>query len=291
MAGLVGGQSPSAAGDGASCVGVLDGARFPEVIPDYVAWHQLWKGVAAAQTGVPAREAVKSAIGLADEAFEALTAIAPERAADAQGIDESIKAGHRVPEHARSVLQARDKAIRHLSAADFERTQEWVETQRRSLKYRLPVAGRMRGQRCVVSVNGRLQPELIPESYAWRVYLAMLASETGRNSRSDGTLDPEYVRVQQTDVLRMPAEDIQFLYAFAKQATQDMNEYEAAFRERAANSDDPDMHRQIAINLWRQSLVSRAAVIRSMSASSWAVVEQHVDRLRHGTLFDFPTGF
>ena len=283
-------ESPAATGDGIECVGVLDGARFPEVIPDYVAWHQLWKRVGTPQAGSQGKEGVKSAIGFADAGFEALTSIASERAADVQAIDESIKVGRRMPDLARRTLQARDQAARNLSASDFERTQEWVETQRRSIKYRLPVAGRMKGQRCAVSVNGRLHPELIPDSYTWRLYLALLARELERNSRSDGTLDPRYVRVQQGDLLRMPAEDIQFLYTFAKQTTEDMNQYEALFRERHANSVDPDIHRQLTMNLWKRSLASRAAAVRSLSKDSWAAVERHIDRLRFGTVFDFPTG-
>ena len=172
-------ESPAATGDGIECVGVLDGARFPEIIPDYVAWHQLWKGVGTPQAGAQGKEGVKSAIGLADGGFEALTSIASERAADAQAIDESINAGRRMPDLARRTVQARDQAVRDLSASDFERTQEWVETQRRSIKYRL----------------------------------------------------------------------------------------------------------------WKKSLASRAAAVRSLSNDSWAAVERHIDRLRYGTLFDFPTGF
>ena len=84
--------------------------------------------------GTQGKEGVKSAIGLADAGFEALSSIASERAADAKAIDESIKVGRRMPDLARRTLQARDQAVRALSASDFERTQEWVETQRRSLK-------------------------------------------------------------------------------------------------------------------------------------------------------------
>ena len=283
-------ERPAATGDGIECVGVLDGARFPEVIPDYVAWHQLWKAMAKPQAGTQGKEGVKSAIGLADAGFEALTSIAAERGADAQALDETITAGRRMPDLARRTLQGRDQAIRTVPPSDFERIQEWVETQRRSIKYRLPVAGRMKGQRCAVSVNGRLHPELIPDSYTWRLYLSLLAGETARYSRSDGTLDPEYVRVQQGDLLRMPAEDIQFLYTFAKHTTEDINQHEALLRERHATSVDPDIHRQLAMNLWKKSLASRAAAVRSVSNDSWAAVEGHIDRLRRGTVFDFPTG-
>lgn len=265
-----------------TCVGTLDGALAPQLIPDSYVWGEFWALVRSATDGsASARQRLTKELEVDDPALQVLSD-AHERAVRAR-----TEAGASVPTHARDIrLEARDELVRALPPPQYDRIERWVDGRRSQAvfsfgKIGTPTPPDATGtSKCRVSISGHEYPQFIPEWYAWEMYFRTHATIANDNRAESGLLTPAYLKTLQRHHLPIRGEEIELVVSIASAAVQRLAELAKA---PAAEADWLNRERALLV------LRARAELVRKLPASSWLAVEKDVDSIRSGTVFDFPT--
>lgn len=253
----------------AGCTPILDAGKFPELVPDHMAW-------AALQQRLTKRSKQQ---------------MAGDLGVDRATVEKIDTAMARHAQGASASLDGRDDLIRSLSPSELERVEGWVQAQRRQGFYRFARTGTIvedatKGPRCHLSVNGRENPELIPEAFYWEAYFRFKAGVAQGFVQPDGSFQAEFLRAQQMQRLRMPLEELTLVLNTA------MNTLSAIERRRSlqvlTDGNDAGLVTRLAIAKIVES--ARADLVRLLPRASWQKVVAEAHRVRKNTLFDFPTG-
>lgn len=250
------------------CAAVLDGSKFPELIPDGAVWNALAGEVTSGAFTQTGRE-----LNISNGAREIVArTFTPRGGAPVAGDD--------------SALQKRDALTRLLSVSDFRRVSDWTEGRRLQTSYTFPIPGKLGrpdaqgARRCTISVKGSEHPSLIPESYYWDAYFGFKAGAVEGFSEPDGRLALAFVRAQQEHHLPMPIRDIELFFQVAQRVVDQLDRV-------APQEGDASTRRRQRAKIVRDG---REQLVRRLSGSSWLVVQSDAARARHSTIYDFPTG-
>jgi hypothetical protein len=252
-----------------SCIATLDGGKFPELIPDAVAWMNL-------EDGITNRSIHETELGpkLSPAAKTAIERVLGKRGgAPTAGADET--------------LSRRDALVRELSPGDFRVLSSWVETRRSEIRHVFPISGELGPQdrqgfrRCTLEVIGREHPSLIPEAFYWEAYFRSKASAASDHWLAGDTLMPAFLRAQQKYHFMMPFADITTVFEVAVRAVTEIERV-------ASTAVESSERRRRSAAIVREA---REELIRRLPESSWRAVLGDATRgVRDVSVFSFPTG-
>jgi hypothetical protein len=257
------------------CSGTVSGSTHPELVPSYYAWEQFF-----ARVGAPDSTILHSA-GLEPSFADLVKRRAAEalpRAAAVRAAPQASLALERDSVAAQSILTARDDLIRTNPPGVFDSLAELVSQRSRDLLYPIAAPGKPvvsgRAVKCRVDVKGRDYPHLIPEFDYWEFYFRVytIASESYLSGTDDYL--PEYLSAVQRGRLPLPTEDLKRFLNLARETTRHV----IAAREAGSNN------ATIAPIVLR----ARAQLIRSLSATTWTLIQEDAHRTRAGEIFTFP---
>ena len=285
------GNSQTALG-GTACNGTIDSALFPELIPAHVGWNELWNQATASitlQTTETLRQRFDIDGNVLSQVLETAAQVRISRERVARGEPVS-NLGVVVPVARPDVatdaaaaelgLAARDELVRRLTPSDFAHLDKKVAMQRPET-FRFEGIGRVRGQtppKCFVSINGAEYPHLIPESYYWLTYF-QFRTRSFRASANEARL-AEFLESQRKYHLNIPLDDVKLVFAAASAVADKVDQL-----QREGGGGHTLAHRQHVAGLVAET---RAELIRNLSPASWLQVQTDANRVRSGTIFDFP---
>ncbi len=249
-----------------SCRGVLDGAKFPELLPELVVWNRFADELAQLPTRVRNGKPLPEALTRGVAEISALTT------------------GDRSRDHAQ-VIRTRNAVIRELRPKDLAQLDQDLEEQRARTEFELPVTGVLSPadadgrRRCQVIVKGSEHPELIPESYFWEAYFVVKAKAADGIFDEQDKLPPDFVKAQQRHHLPIPASDVNLVFRRARQVV-------ALLSDVQGTSDHDVELRQRRARIVRNA---RQTLLRELSPASWVAVEADASWLQRSTTFNFPT--
>ena len=273
------------------CTGTLDGSRFPFLVPEYVTWEVLFRSSQNRDIGGASDVARELQLsddadrGLKSEGGAALTRASAVRQTGAapQGASvESIAAD--------AILESRDDLLRRIAALDRDKVLERIEMLRHKTLYTFAKRGRRTSAgsaeiTCLISINGREHPELIPEAYYWEFHLRALAAVSSHHRTGPTTFDVDYFSTLRKDLLQIPAADVVALLNHAVATIELIDQV----RNSPLTSGQTGEQREAAAA--RVSAVSRLDLMSRLSKPSWMAIDRHARSRRGGITYDFPTGF
>lgn len=191
---------------------------------------------------------------------------------------ESIAAG--------AILESRDDLLRRIAALDRDKVLERIEMLRHKTRYTFAKRGRRTGVgsaeiTCLISINGRKYPELIPEAYYWEFHLRALAAVSSQHRTGRTTFDVDYFSTLRRDLLQIPAADVVALLNHAAATIELIDRV----RNTPLTSGQTGEGREAAAA--RVSAVSRLELMNRLSKASWMAIERHAKSRRGGITYDF----
>lgn len=242
------------------CEGRLNGEEFPFLIPEYVVWKEIFR------TGQGTE--ADASLQLTEAGRRSLQAI------ESMALDRGA---------AEVILEARDDLLRALSSSDSKRLMEHVDSRRRQTRFTFEKAGRrtaVQGSRipCVISIDGRQQPQLIPEAYYWEFYFRTLATVSEQNRIGVEAYSADYLRALRQHHLPISEHDV---ITVLRTATETRAQIDTA---RAAYRDSKDAEPAVAAIVQ----TARLKLLRTLPRESWLIVQRDAARVRVGTTYDFP---
>lgn len=260
-----------------SCASIIPGEVFPEAIPTYVGWNNLFSEVARLGLNHPLAN-----VGQIDrDEFAQMR----QRNDQLQAEMGRSKARHfsseprvRDADLANVVLEARDDLIRTLSHGAFAVVENAAQA---ALKkpFDVPAPGTLvkpqglQESLCRVTVRGRDYPHLMPERLLWKLYLVSRADSAAKFRVGTATYDPRHIAaVQRT--LQAPPEHILTVLEVASRVQAEIvalpNEVES---DRLGD--------QIA-------MTARNELVRTLPKEVWEAVKFDAFRIRNGMVTTFP---
>jgi hypothetical protein len=265
----------------APCEGRLNGEEFPFLVPEYVAWEDIFTRAQRTQPTGSGLQLTESG----RQSLQATGSLALKRAAALRATP--VQPGAISPNSAAAdlLLEARDDLLRTLSTVDTARLVEAVESTRRQTRYAFAKPGRrvnipIANITCLITIKGKDQPELIPEAYYWEFHLRSLASISAEHRIGGAAYTADYMSALRHH-LRIPDRDV---IAVLTTAAETLLQVDAA---RAKYTDSRDAESAVA------SIVraARLKLLRSLPRESWVAVQRDAARARVGTVYDFPTTY
>jgi hypothetical protein len=243
-----------------SCSAVLDGSKYPDLIPDAVAW-----AVIGGQVSAGTFRQTAQTLGVSGAGADVIARMFAGGGAPITGPT--------------AALTKRDLLTRQLSTGDYQVLRDWVETERRQMLFTFPVPGRLSAaspegnRRCTLEVKGKDHPEWIPESFYWEAYFRTQVDAVGEY-RVGGRIAPIYLKTHQQLHLPMPVEDLRIFFEIADRTVAQLG----------GGSGDSRRNAEIVRN-------AREDLVRRLRESSWRVVlADATSRVRDAAVFAFPTG-
>jgi hypothetical protein len=281
-------------------VGRLAGGEFPELIPAYYVWEELFRTAHSAHLGSSSaslvlataleldRNATDSLVAVSSAASvraSALRAASPSADVPGLSLDREIAA-------AEQILEARDELIRELPKATFDRLRAWVDVRRRQTTFSFQPRGRLLttdlgGTRCQVSVKGKEYPHLIPEGFYWEFYMRGLSLSAREYRAGRGGYAPEYIETLRRYHLPILEEHIQLLLNVSSQTIVRVDNLRTG-----ADYTQEGRGRQLDIEVADLVADARAELVRQLPRAAWAAIQRDAStRSRASTVFDFPPSF
>lgn len=276
----------------ADCVARLDGSAFPQLIPEYWVWEELFARVQSGkETSTLAQLRTRTHLSeggtnlLASTSSAALRRVELLRSSTAptNGVSRNALV-------ADALLDSRDELLRSLSDTDVQSLIEHIGRRRREMLYAFAKPRRRADDetqrvKCRMSVSGKADAELIPEAYYWEFHLRVLASISETRRLGPDKYDADYIDALRQQSLPIPETDVLLVL---KTAIQTIAEVDGL---RVAHS--ASLEGGIAIEMLVANAVqsARVTLLRRLSSSSWSVVQRHAASRRAGIAYDFPTSF
>lgn len=273
-----------------ACVGTLDGAKFPTLVPSAFLWQQLFesagnRNIEALRGKLDARS-FERLVEAADVALARSSALL--RAGLAAGSPDALQADRDIAA-AEALLDARDELTRTLTPPDFDELEQFVQTMSREVAYVFDVPGKWvpwdAGQRCKVTVKGSERPDLIPEAYAWEFYFRVRSVTAAPAATGPDRHSVEHLlALRRHSLSGIPLEHIQIVINVATAATKRVDAI------RAAEPNVPHDHQKVLLDIQRTVFRARRELVRALLRTSWLAVLGDMGDMMRGTTFDFPTG-
>lgn len=278
------------------CIGRILGAKYPDLVPAYATWDNLFEaGEAARRTNhmaalanllqideaTAARVADAGSAGRARARALKATALPPD---DAGGL-----AHQRDIAAAEVILETRDDMLRSLSGAHVTSLLKHAAGLRRTLTVELDAPGKLvwpipgDPPTCLVTVDGSEFPHLIPEAYVWEAYFHLQAAAAEDHRTSDGKYTDDYIQALRQHHLPIPEADINTVIDIAREAF--------ALVEAKRHSPQSDVTEARETDAQVAAIVDSYSVtlLQRLQRSSWRAVIRDMMRIRTGTEFTFPT--
>lgn len=272
------------------CAATLDGARFPNLVPEQFPWEALFE-LAARQPSRIARD-----INVTAATSQLLSSVARDAQARAEALRRAplpsvALTADREVEAAEAILEGRDSLIRQLRPTELDRLLSWVAQTTKSSGYSLPAPAEPTGfvaspTPCRVTVNGREFPHLIPEPFYWEFYFRAKVLATKGYQTADGRYSPEHIKALQQHHLRMPEKDTITVLDIADETIRVVDQ----LRSRADATPEED-RLPVLESIARAVMQGRAELIRRLPVSSWRAVRQDARQEQTASVVQFLTGF
>jgi len=271
------------------CAATLDGARFPNLVPEQFPWETLFELAAREPRRIARDLNVTAATG------QLLSSVARDAQARAEALrgapvpNVALTADREV-EAAETILEGRDSLIRQLTAIELDRLLSWVaQTTKRSV-YSLPATAEptglvASGTPCRVTVNGREFPHLVPEPFYWEFYFRAKVLATNGYKTADGGYGPEHIKALQEHHLRIPDQDIITVLGIADETIRAVDQ----LRSRADATPEEDRP-AVLESIARVVMHGRAELIRRLPVPSWRAVRQDARQEQAASVVQFLTG-
>lgn len=171
-----------------TCDAWVDGAEAPFMVPIHLPWNELWERADHASQTPDGEARFGAELGVDADAVSLILAAASARASH-QPLND-IFTNYPAMLAAEASIEARDRLLESLDAADAARVQAWVKA-RTAKPFPLGVRGQLATtadgrEECRLSVLGNVHPELIPEWNAWKIFFTRLGAFTGRYVNAEG---------------------------------------------------------------------------------------------------------
>lgn len=265
-----------------ACEGLIDGRAYPFLVPAHLTWKALWNRADAAKNSA-ARASLSRELQVSDAVVESVLAAATTRRSPL-GV-RTARPRNPLTEQADLEIDARDRLRRSLSPEDAARVEEWVANNSDQF-HRLGVAGRAVTDPsgrvlCRVSVNGNVNPHLIPEHEYWGVYFQFLARTANLKATEDGRWGQEFIRALQETQLPLSEDQLVALVGVAVATDKKLQQLRVI--------SNPNVDHQARVAEMRDVVIdARTRLLMSLDPKSWQVLLRDVHRVRRGTVFDFP---
>jgi hypothetical protein len=265
-----------------ACQGRLDGDQFPFLVPEYLVWEDSFSRV----QGTRPTDAGLQLTASGGRSLQAIGSVALKRAAALRAAPAQPGAASPATTAADLVLEARDDLLRTLSTADAERLAEQIESNRRRTSYAFAKPGRRAAVpsariTCLISIEGKEHPELIPEAYYWEFHLRTLASISEQRRLGDSTYTADFMSALRRQHLPIPERDVIVVLTTARDTIPNVD------AARAKYEDSKDAERAVATIV----RTTRLKLLLSLPRESWIIVQRDAARRRAGIVYDFPTTY
>jgi hypothetical protein len=276
----------------ADCVARLDGGAFPHLVPEYSVWEELFQRVQAAK-GLPTLADIRGELQLSETGMNLLTSASTVALNRASALRSSPFPPNGIPQKtaaADMIFESRDDLLRSLSQNDLQQLADHIDLRRRQTLYAFQRPGRRatsstQSFNCPISISGKVDAELIPETYYWEFHFRVLASISEKHRVGPNKYDADYMATLREQRLPIPETDIVLVLQSALQAITAVD----GVRANGSISDVPG--REVEVAVAETIRIARLGLLRKLPKSSWVVVQRDAANRRGGIIYDFPTSF
>jgi hypothetical protein len=263
---------------GEPCSATLSVTQYSDYVPAYVGWEALFEDVAAKRVS-------PRAMGLAadEDRLTAAAALAAQQTANIRSAKGLSGAPSEAAAVAAAVLTQRDDLFRTAQpetvAALSAATRGLAQTATIDLGAQGRTVETPGGPRCVLTVDGRVYPHLLPEGEVWRNYFTSYERMVQRDDVKDaaGQYRTAFLSTLRNSRLNLPR-PIQLVVLQTAERT--MAAVRQAERAGALNNE-----------ITRLVLNARTSLLRSISQTEWIEVQRDVASIREGSFFRFPVDY
>ena len=260
------------------CRGSLNGAQYPELVPEYLAWQALF--------GELQREGIQhptvNDVTLGATAYKAVVEKSNglrSQLAALQRLHQGREVRIRDAEIADAVTDARDDLIRSLSSTSYAILKAALQKAKRK-PFELPAPGQtventLAEGSCQVRVRGRDYPHLIRDRFVWKLYFQTVGGAAKSLRRGPSEFDPRHIRAVQSSLpIPLPHEYLVDLLETSSKVVTDI--------EQLPQTADADAAADAIAE------AARDALIRRVPRTVWLAIKADTRRIRTGAVITFP---
>ena len=266
-----------------ACEGIVNGTKYPFLVPAHLVWGELWSRADVARANANGRAQLLAEVRVEPRVLDQILSIAAARASGAFAIPEAPQTStqdRRVEE----VLAARDALVRTVGAEQSAGLSAAVKSI--AVKpYRLGVQGtsiRLEDGRhvCKVSIDGKKLPHLIPEHEYWGMYFRSLSNAAAEKRNDAGEYKSSFIQTLQARHLPISEHEILTVLTVAIDVTA---------KVRSLDEGGSDVNHLARLEQISAAILSgRDHLLRTLDVRSWEVLRKDAQRIRGGTVFDYP---